>query len=88
MRNLPSLRSLRSTLLALGTLGAASSLLGCAGDDTNPPAPVVDAGPGDAAKATDGATPADGATATDSGAGTDTGTETDTGTATDAGEPG
>jgi hypothetical protein len=80
--------SLRSTLVVLATLGAASSLLACTGDDTNPP--VVEAPTDAAADATssgdggqkDSATGTD-ATGTDSAPGTDSATGTDS-SATDS----
>ena len=87
MRTLPSfLRPLRSTLFALATLGAASSLLACSGDDTNPPAPATDSGAGDASKPAEGGSGTD-AGGTDSAPGTDSATGTDSG-ATDSGQPG
>ena len=74
-----SARSLRSTLYVLATVGAASSLVGCTGDDTNPPeAPLPDAGPD--------ATSADGGSK-DSGTSTDSGSSTDSATPTDSGNP-
>jgi hypothetical protein len=77
-------RFLRSTVLAVATLGAASSLLACAGDDTNPAAPATDSGTGDASKPpSEGGSGGDSSTTTDAGGGTDSGGATDS-----AGQPG
>jgi hypothetical protein len=96
MRTLPlSSHSLRAALLAIATLAAGSTLLGCAGDDTNPPAPpAADSGPGDASKSSEGgatdsgsadsSSAADSSPATDSGGQADTSTETDSGSAADS----
>ncbi|MGO8994843.1 MAG: hypothetical protein ACLQVI_16125 [Polyangiaceae bacterium] len=84
-----SLRSILVAVAAVATIASGAFLVGCAGDDTNPPAPdagPTDAGPSDASKpseggASDSGTQADSATATDSGA-------ADSGEPTDSGENG
>jgi hypothetical protein len=96
MRTIPLSSRLGAVLLAFATLAAGSTLVGCAGDDTNPPAP--DAGPGDAStdapKSTDGSStdapaatdaPAtDSASLTDSASAPDSETDLDSASATDS----